>query len=59
MKAFLTGVAVAIIIAVGAIYVLGAYQLQADRAFQTSAVRLPDHGATTNLVGRDWPAPKE
>jgi hypothetical protein len=59
MKAFLAAVVAAIIIAAGAVYALGIYQQQADQAFQTSAVRLPDHGAISNLVGRDWPAVKE
>ena len=59
MKAFLAAVIAVVIIAAGAVYVLGAYQQQADQAFQTGAVRLPDHGAISNLVGKDWAALKE
>jgi hypothetical protein len=59
MKAFFTAVLAAIVIAIGAVYVLGSFQKQADQAFQTSAVRLPDHGAINNLVGRDWAPVKE
>jgi hypothetical protein len=58
MKPFLAGLAVAIIVAIGAAYVLGTYQQQSDQAFQTSAVRLPDHGVIANLVGSDWSAPQ-
>ncbi len=60
MKVFLTAVVAAIVIAGGAYYVLGIYQRQADQAFTTSAVRLPDHGTIQNLVGKDWyPAKQE
>jgi hypothetical protein len=59
MKVFLISVVAAVVIAVGGFYVLNTYQLQADQAFTTSAVRLPDHGTIQNLVGRDWPAPKQ
>jgi len=55
MNAFLAAIVAAVIIAVGAVYVLGAYQQQADQAFQTSAVRVPVHGEyIANLVGKDW-----
>jgi hypothetical protein len=55
MKAFFAAVALAIIIAVGAVYLLDGWQRPADRAFASATgVRIPDHGVTTNLVGSDW-----
>ena len=61
MKTFLTAVLLAIVIAVGSVYVLGAYQQQADEAFasHSGSVRLPDHGVIRNLVGNDWYPAKE
>ena len=55
MKAFLTAVLLAIVIATGSGYTLGAFQKQTDNAFASpSGVRLPDHGVVRNLVGNDW-----
>jgi hypothetical protein len=55
MKAFLTAVAVALIIAIAAVYLLDGWQRQADQAFSyPSSVSLPSHGVTHNLVGKDW-----
>ena len=61
MKTFLTAALLAIILAVSSVYVLGAYQQQADKAFasQSGSVRLPDHGVIRNLVGNDWYPAKE
>jgi hypothetical protein len=37
-----------------------AFQRQADQAFSsTASVRLPAHGNTHNLVGKDWSEAKE
>jgi hypothetical protein len=56
MKAFLTAVLLAIVMAIGSAYTLGAFQQQTDDAFASSSgsVRLPDHGVVRNLVGSDW-----
>lgn len=61
MKTFLTAALLAIVIAVGSAYALGAFQLQADEAFasHSGSVRLPDHGVIRNLVGNDWYPAKE
>lgn len=61
MKIFLTAVLLAIVIAVGSAYFLGAFQQQADEAFasHSGSVRLPDHGVIRNLVGNDWYPGKE
>jgi hypothetical protein len=57
MNSFLAAVAFALIVAFGAAYLLEPYQRQADAAFVTGAVRLPDHGTTSNLIGKDWRTP--
>lgn len=55
MKIFLAAIAVATIIAIGAVYVLDTWQRPADQAFaSTTGARIPDHGSTNNLVGSDW-----
>ena len=61
MKVFFTSVSTAIILAVGAFYGLDALsQHQADEAFTSgTSVRLPDHGNTHNLVGKDWYSAKD
>lgn len=61
MKAFLISIVAAIIVAVGAMYALDAtWQRRADEAFISStSVRLPSHGVTHNLVGKDWYSAKE
>lgn len=61
MRAFLVSVLAVIVIAVGALYPLEWWgQRQTDQAFSSStSVRLPDEGATHNLVGKDWYSAKE
>ena len=61
MKVFLISMVTAIVVAVGAVYVLdSSLQLQADQAFiSPTSVRLPSHGTTHNLVGKDWYSAKE
>ena len=61
MKAFFASVAAALVIAVGAVYALDAtVQRHADQAFVSpSSVRIPDHGETHNLVGKDWYSARE
>jgi hypothetical protein len=60
MKAFLAAMAVAIGIAIGAVYVLDAGQRRADQAFSyPSSVSLPTHGVTHNLLGKDWYSARE
>lgn len=61
MKVFLISVVTAIVVAVGAVYALDwSLQLQADQAFASpTSVRLPSHGTTHNLVGKDWYSVKE
>ena len=60
MRAFLVAVLTAAVISVVAMFVLGEVgQRQSDQAFSsTPSVRLPEHGTTRNLVGKDWPADK-
>ena len=52
MRAFLTGVAVAVVIAVVAMYGLNGAWKPADKAYATSGARVTDAGH--NLVGKDW-----
>ena len=61
MKVFLISMVTALVVAVGAMYVLdSSFQLQADQAFiSPTSVRLPSHGTTHNLVGKDWYSAKE
>lgn len=61
MKVFLISMVTAIVVAVSAMYALdSALQIQADQAFiSPTSVRLPSHGATHNLVGKDWYSAKE
>ena len=61
MKAFFASIIVVIAVAVGAMYALDAtWQRRADQAFVSgSSVRIPDHGTTHNLVGKDWYSAKE
>lgn len=55
MKSFVSSIVAALLIAGGAMYVLDAkVQRRADQAFPNTSVRLPDHGMTHNLVGKDW-----
>jgi len=48
-------------IAIGSMFILDeVVQCNADQAFSSlTSVRLPDHGNTHNLVGRDWYSAKE
>jgi hypothetical protein len=61
MMAFLTAAVVAIVIAIGAAFVLeSSVQVQADQALvTTSGARIPDHGDTHNLVGKGWFSPRD
>ena len=61
MKAFLASIAAALILAIGVVFTLDAtLQRPAHQAFVSpSSVRIPDHGATHNLVGKDWYSAKE
>jgi hypothetical protein len=61
MKAFLSSIVAALVIAVGAMYALeSSVQRQSDEAFMTTTgARLPSHGETHNLVGKDWYTAKE
>jgi hypothetical protein len=61
MGTFLSGLAVAILIAAGAMFLLDReFQHRSDESFTSAAsVRLPSHGNTHNLVGKDWYAAKE
>jgi hypothetical protein len=52
MRAFLASVAVAVVVAVGAMFALDAVWRPADQAFATSGARVGDGG--DNLVGKDW-----
>ena len=55
MRALLTSVFAAMIIAGGAMLVLDQSWQQADQAFTSpTSVRLPSHGDTHNLVGKTW-----
>jgi hypothetical protein len=60
MGVFLSAVAVAILIAIGAMFVLDRdLQYRSDELFTSpTSVRLPSHG-THNLVGKDWYSAKE
>jgi hypothetical protein len=61
MKAFFGSIVVALMIAVGAMYALdSSLQRQSDEAFMSpTGARLPSHGVTHNLVGKDWYTAKE
>jgi hypothetical protein len=61
MGAFWSAVAVAILIAIGAMFVLDReLQYRSDESFTSlTSVRLPSHGDTHNLVGKDWYSAKE
>jgi hypothetical protein len=60
MGSFATAVVVAIGLAIGGMYLLDKLQLRADEAFYyPTSVRIPTHGNTHNLVGKDWYSAKE
>jgi hypothetical protein len=52
MRAFLSGAAVAIVVAVVAMVALNGAWSSADKAYTTSGARVTDAGH--NLVGKDW-----
>lgn len=61
MRTFFIAVVAAIVVAGGAMFLLDqSVQRQADQAFTSgTSVRLPTHGNTHNLVGKDWYAATE
>lgn len=61
MRVFLVSMMTMVVLATGSMFVLDrAVQRNADEAFGSStSVRLPDHGNTHNLVGRDWYSVKD
>jgi hypothetical protein len=61
MAVFLASVAAALVFALVAVYALdAALQRPADQAFVSpTSVRVPDHGETHNLVGKDWYSARE
>jgi len=50
-----------VVLAIGAMFILDQLvQRDTDDSFTSApSVRLPDHGNTHNLVGRDWYSPKK
>jgi hypothetical protein len=52
MRAFLSSVAAAIILAMGAMFVLEKVWQPADKAFSTQGARISHDDS--NLVGKDW-----
>ncbi len=56
MRAFLTSIFAAVVIAIGSMLVVDrTWQRQADEAFTSpTSVRIPSHGDTHNLVGKGW-----
>ncbi len=61
MRVFLASVMTMVVLAIGSMFILDqAVQRNADQAFSSStSVRLPSHGNTHNLVGRDWYSAKD
>lgn len=61
MKIFVTALLLATVLALGFSYALDwSWQHRADEHFaSTTGVRLPSHGNTHNLVGKDWLLAKE
>jgi hypothetical protein len=61
MKSFVAALVAAVVLAIAFVYALdGTWQRSADQAFASATgVRLPDHGTTHNLVGKDWYSAKE
>jgi hypothetical protein len=57
MPAFLTSVAAAIVVAVGAMYALDGAWRPADKAYTTTGARITQEGH--NLVGKDWHSSKK
>jgi hypothetical protein len=61
MRAFLTSIFAAVVIAIGSMLVVDrTWQRQADEAFTSpTSVRIPSHGDTHNLVGKGWFSAKD
>jgi hypothetical protein len=61
MRSFLASFTVAIIVAVGAMYLFEeVWQRRAEQAFTSpTSVQIPDHGTTHNLVGKEWNLSKD
>jgi hypothetical protein len=61
MKSFVAALAALAVLALAFAYVLDLnWQHQADQHFASAtSVRLPAHGNTHNLVGKDWSSSKE
>jgi hypothetical protein len=61
MRAFLTSIFAAVVIAIGSMLVVDrTWQRQADEAFTSpTSVRIPSHGDTHNLVGKGWSSAKD
>jgi hypothetical protein len=57
MRAFLGSVAVAIVVAIGAMYALDGAWRPADKAYTTTGARITHEGH--NLVGKDWYSSKK
>jgi len=62
MRSFLASIVAIIVVAAGAMLLLeSTLQRHVDHAFTSTStsVRIPDHGNTHNLVGRNWYSPKD
>jgi hypothetical protein len=61
MRVFLASIVAAIVVSVGAMYVVNEYwQQTADQAFtSTTNVRFPHEENGHNLVGKDWTSAKD
>ena len=57
MKAFLSGVGVAIVVGLAAMFILNTSWVPADQAYTTTGARVTDAGH--NLVGKDWASSKQ
>jgi len=57
MRAFLSSIAAAIVVAVIAMYALDGAWRPADKAFTTSGARITHEGH--NLVGKDWSSSRQ
>ena len=57
MKPFLSGVAVAIMVGLVAMFALETSWVPADQAYTTTGARVTDAGH--NLVGKDWASSKQ
>ena len=59
MRAFLASVAVAIVVAVGAMFALEPAWRPADKAFATTGARITHQESGSNLVGKDWSSSRQ